>query len=96
MSADPPDVLSLPALPVEPATFALREYVLWQSMRTEAFGQVWRPVIPDVREVLTRQPAADVADLLWRLDKWLERMAQEVRRQQRSHGILRRMWAPRL
>ena len=49
------DLLTLPATPVEPATFALREYALWQLMRTEAYGHVWRPVIHDVRDVTPRR-----------------------------------------
>ena len=34
--------------------FGLRGYALWQLMATDDRGQVWVPVVPDVRECVKR------------------------------------------
>ena len=34
--------------------FGLRGYALWQLIATDDHGQVWVPVVPDVRECVKR------------------------------------------
>ena len=34
--------------------FGLRGYALWQLVATDCHGQVWVPVVPDVRECVKR------------------------------------------
>ena len=36
--------------PIAEEVFGLRGYALWQMIATDDHGQVWVPVVPDVRE----------------------------------------------